>query len=166
MENFRQFRDTIYFANKEGIILNKNSGREVKGHIDKKGYRRIKIGKGGSTYGFHKVVAECWIDIPEDIKDDPTLQVDHIDGDKLNNSVSNLRWVTGKQNCNNPVTLSKLCKPIVAYDKNTMEEVKEYPSIYEADRDGYNRRIVFNALNQHSRHKTAYGYIWKYKKAI
>lgn len=32
-------------------------------------------------------------------------EIDHIDTDPMNNHPSNLRWVTRKQNCNNPITL-------------------------------------------------------------
>lgn len=34
--------------------------------------------------------------------------VDHIDGDVYNNSVSNLRWSTYKENNNNPITKQRL----------------------------------------------------------
>lgn len=37
-------------------------------------------------------------------------EIDHIDGDKLNNHPSNLRWVTHKENMNNPVTVDIICK--------------------------------------------------------
>ena len=41
----------------------------------------------------HRVIANLFIDNPES-----KTQVDHIDGDKQNNAVSNLRWVTSAQN--------------------------------------------------------------------
>lgn len=47
----------------------------------------------------HRIVAELFL--PDW---DPNLQVDHIDTNRLNNMVSNLRMVDSKGNANNPLT--------------------------------------------------------------
>lgn len=72
----------------------------VKSHIlaqtpDKKGYMRVRSSIDGKkvTFKVHREVAKAFIPNPDDKE-----QVDHIDGNKLNNSVSNLRWVTNREN--------------------------------------------------------------------
>ena len=47
----------------------------------------------------HRLVAEAFIPNPLGLKD-----VDHIDGNRTNSRVENLRWVSHKENCNNPNT--------------------------------------------------------------
>lgn len=51
------------------------------------------------TFFIHRAVAELFVPNPEN-----KTCVDHINTDRLDNRAENLRWVTQKENCNNPLT--------------------------------------------------------------
>lgn len=57
------------------------------------GYKKIKL--HGIEYRYHRVL---WL---LTYGEWPEFEIDHIDGDRLNNSISNLRKATPQQNCHN-----------------------------------------------------------------
>ncbi|MBV03337.1 MAG: hypothetical protein CML45_02985 [Rhodobacteraceae bacterium] len=61
-----------------------------------KGYNMF--GCGGKRYTRHRIMGYCYLGLD---LNDKTQLIDHIDGDKLNNDVMNLRIVTNQENCFN-----------------------------------------------------------------
>lgn len=70
--------------------------------ISTKGYVRTTFYINGKYQGFaiHRLLALLFVPRPEKHKYVPfeELQVNHKDGNKLNNAIENLEWVTGKEN--------------------------------------------------------------------
>ena len=64
------------------------------GGLMSNGYRRVCI--KCKTYHVHRLIAETFIPNP-----DNKPCIDHIDRNRANNDVSNLRWVTTKENAYN-----------------------------------------------------------------
>lgn len=106
------------YKNKERIINVKYSS----------GYKRVRI--GDVKYLLHRLVAFTFIPNPENKE-----QVNHIDGNKLNNSVDNLEWVTNQENQVHKVKtgLYKGTHKIIQYDQN-MNFISKFNSIVEASR--------------------------------
>ncbi len=67
----------------------------MKPYRNKKGYLKIDLCKDGERYKkrVNRLVAEAFIPNPYNLP-----QVNHKDGNKENNSVSNLEWCTNKEN--------------------------------------------------------------------
>lgn len=53
----------------------------------------------------HILVGEAFVNKPQS---DEKLEIDHIDGNPLNNHYTNLRWVTHYKNMNNPITQQRI----------------------------------------------------------
>lgn len=76
----------------------------LKGTHDKDGYLTVGLSKDYKTkqYKVHRLVAETFIPNP-----DNKPEVDHINTDRTDNTVANLRWCTHEGNCNNALTKKK-----------------------------------------------------------
>lgn len=72
------------------IYSTKNGNGFLSGTITKKGYRRCSPETGKSVY-WHRLIMSCYIGNSD-------LTIDHIDGNKTNNSLSNLEYVTNREN--------------------------------------------------------------------
>lgn len=79
--------------------------RILKPNKNKNGYFYVVLHKNkkGKTWKVHKLVALAFIPNPENKK-----CIDHIDTNKENNNVNNLRWCTHKENMSNSITKKKL----------------------------------------------------------
>ncbi len=148
----------------------KRDGQIIEVKINDWGYYALSFGL------VHKIVAEVFIPkTEEDIKLNRN-QVDHIDGDRLNNNVKNLRWCTQKENITFPLAIKNKQesakangykgrppkKPVVQLDKKG-NFIAEYNSVLEA---GEKNNIWKGGISAvlHGKQKTAGGYVWKFKE--
>jgi len=84
-----------YIISNKGRIMRKSDGFMPKiGTSEKTRYCRVRL--GGTVYYLHRLLAQAFIPNPQN-----KPYVDHIDGNKLNNSLSNLRWATPVENQRN-----------------------------------------------------------------
>lgn len=85
-----------YSVNRNGDVIGAR-GKILKGFIHPKGYKHVFLGYGDCSK-VHRLVAEAFIPNP-----DNKPEVNHIDGNKLNNSVENLEWCTRLENMQHAV---------------------------------------------------------------
>ena len=154
--------------------------RIIKPHIGKRGYYVVVLYANNVSKHrpIHRLVAEAFIPNNEHKR-----AIDHIDTNKLNNSIDNLRWCSDKENCNNPITIEKMrqnglrlwkegafdnrnnthYRKVAQYTKDG-EYIKTWDSIKEVEDalgiDASSISAVCLGTNPHR--KTSGGFIWKH----
>lgn len=110
--------DNRYSISTKGNIISNVYGTPRRLHpvIDSRGYYYVRI--RSKAYSVHRLVALTFIPT-----DNTSLHIDHIDGNRLNNDVSNLRWCTQKENNNNPITRARISASNIG-SKRTLEQRK------------------------------------------
>jgi hypothetical protein len=86
-----------YKISKSGVVIGSRYKRPIKSYVNNCGYVVVNLTKDGSnaktTVTLSRLLALTWIPNPDNLSD-----VDHIDNDRLNNSLSNLAWVSHRDN--------------------------------------------------------------------
>lgn len=139
-----------YLINKRGIIINKNTRRILNGGL-RNGYRRVSIGT--KFYSVHLLVWESFNGkIPEG------MVLDHINGNRSDNRLENLRLVSQSENVKNAYLNGHSNRVSVSqYDKKG-----NFINIYSSFREAANaingsECAIKEAAN---RHGTSAGYFW------
>lgn len=156
-----------YNVDKNGVITNIITNKIIKHQMDKDGYYRVNLyNKGQHTKQFvHRLVAMAYL---PNIKNLP--QVNHKDGNKENNQVDNLEWVTARENVvhSYKVGLKRGIGACHIGEKNTNSKLKEIDVLMikkrknnkEKIRDvyaDYKDQITFKGFEQ-----IWFGYTWKH----
>lgn len=153
---------------RNGLSLRKE--KILKQQVDKKGYKYVRLynSDGGKYFKIHILVAKAFI---KNI--DNELTVDHIDRNKNNNNVENLRWASSILQANNKDKTNIIenmkeigkkkypnrAKKIKQFNKNN-EYIKTFNSSREASKLlSISETSISNCINGYS--KTAGGFIWK-----
>lgn len=83
-----------YTIREDGVVTSR-FGRAIKHQLSKNGYVRVELWRNGEgkKYLLHRLLAKAFVPNPDG---KPT--VNHIDGDKANNTITNLEWATRSEN--------------------------------------------------------------------
>lgn len=163
-----------YKVDSEGYILSKIDGHRMKPSKNKRGYLITTIMSNGNRISIpiHSAVAKSFLgDFTKN-----GMQINHKDGNKENNRLDNLEWVTPTQNMRHSVDVlhnyvganHHNAKAIIGYDKSTKEVKYKFPSLADAAKhfceDGKNYRIRCTALWRALKkmRNTYRGCIWDY----
>lgn len=88
--------NTNYIVYEDGRIYSKRRGKFLTPKMNYDGYHRIQIWKDNKSkyVAWHRVVAETFLSKPSEKHN----VINHKDGNKTNNNVNNLEWVTQQEN--------------------------------------------------------------------
>lgn len=166
----------LYAATEDGQIWSYKRRRFLKQNANSKGYLSVNLCKDGNpkTYQVHRLIALTYIPNTDNLP-----VIDHIDRNKLNNSIENLRWVTVKENNMNTdpeqrfenackatqTSVQVRSKAVEMRDKNNHNILlKTYPSCHQAAIQEFGDAMKQSGISKCARGKqnSAYGYFWAY----
>lgn len=148
------------------------SGRVLKTGIQSQGYAQVCLCKGGikSTYRLHILICRAFKGEPPN----DSYQVNHKDGNKLNNVATNLEWVTGSDNIKHAYDTGLLTASwnnaygadhpkSIPIEQYTLDGIKlaAFDSLFEAQKA---TGIIYTSISKclHGHYAKAGGYKWKF----
>lgn len=173
MENWKDIVgfEGRYKISDKGRVLSLKGNRKILTNIksgeNQNGYIKVSLSNNGiiSQKNIHRLLAEHFIDNPFN-----KPQVNHIDGNKQNNKLDNLEWVTAQENSTHSYSMG-LSKGISRYgeDNHRSKRVKQifsdgsfkvWDSMMSAKRAGYDIGCICRCCKgENSTHKNSK---WEY----
>lgn len=159
----------LYQVSDDGLVkrfYKTKKPRILKNRAKSDKYITVSLSKKqkAKTYAVHRLVANAFLEKP-----DGATEVNHKDGNKHNNHVENLEWVTQRENRYHAIEqlhkppFGKAARRVKCIDPQTGDVVAEYRSMSDAARamgTAYARpsiNLVCQGLQQ-----TAYGFRWEF----
>jgi len=152
--------DNSYRINTDGVVMSRNHpGRSYKGPVSWKTIKatksntdksggwyltvNIKVSASPSVYKtmrIHRIVTSLFIgEVPKG------MEVDHIDGNRANNSVRNLRIVSRKLNAQNASERGAFLKGKLAFSGKI--KIYDYIEILKMLKEGFQNKQIANRFN-------------------
>ena len=147
-----------------GRVKNKKTGKIRKTTINNKGYEQIivYINKKAKTYYIHRLVANNFVNNPNNLK-----EVNHINENKLDNRADNLEWCSGEYNLHFGTRIQRILKTKEPTFKKIKQKdlegntIKVWKNIIEIQKKtNFNKQSIHYCCS--GRYKTSNGYIWEY----
>lgn len=122
-------------------VKNIKFNRLVKPLLDNRGYIMVNLYKEGKMkrLSLHRLIAIAFIPNPEN-----KPCIDHINTDRSDNRIENLRWCTQKENHNNPLSLinhSKAAKGRIVSEEQKKNQSEKMKGRYKGNKWG-SKKII------------------------
>lgn len=171
MGNVRSVTHTT--VHRDGKVV-RYEGKMLTPHNGDRGYKFVNLSKNGivNLANVHRLVAETFLP-----KDDGKNVVNHKDGNKHNNTVENLEWVTYSENSKHAVRNGLLdMEPFIAAGSTARKKkiaqidasgktIKVFDSAAEAARQlGLSKGNISSCAN--GVRKTSGGYRWQFVQGV
>ena len=137
-----------YGVSRCGKVANLSHKKIIHGRINHGGYVYCKIGSDNKVYAKSHLIALTFIP-----NDNPNkIQVNHKNGNKLDNSVENLEWISCRDNIIHAVENGlrpNSCKKVELFDRDTGKTIKTYITKAAAARDNdIDAKSVTNSIKK------------------
>lgn len=162
-----------YVVSNFGYIKSLYTGKIIKSFKQNSGYLKVNLYKNGIPHNFtvHRIVCSSFPEICGEWFE--SAECNHKDENTLNNEALNLEWVKPISNKRYGTRINRVAEKtkngkqslIVLQNDLNNNLIQEWVSVREIERVlGYSHCNISKCCN--GKQNSAYGYIWKYKKAV